>query len=538
MQAWIQNYDPLGHIALSALAAAFPLFLLFFLLAIRRMAGFKAAFFCVSSALLLAVLVWKMPWSMAFSTLALGGSFGLFPIVWIIVNAVWIYNLTVESGEFETIKSSLAGLTEDRRLQTVLICFAFSCFLEGSSGFGTPVAIAAAMLVGLGFNPFYAAALCLVGNSASAAFGGIGIAIVVAADVSGLDVLPLSGLVAAHLSLLSFFLPLWLTCIVCGFKKSLEIWPALLTAGLTYSLAMYLIARFSGPYLTGMASGLIAMFALIVLFKLWRPKEIWRFAGDAPAGAAPAGKLGAGRILRAWLPYLIMTVLVFICGQARYKALVSGLEFEIPWPGLHDLVMKGPPIVAEDTNYGAVFKFNPLSSVGSAIFLAGFIASFLIPGYGPFKALACLKRTFFQLRYSILTIGLVLALAYIMNYSGLSSTLGLAFTHTGALFPFFAPIIGWVGVFLTGSDTSANALFGSLERTTGEALGTDPQLMVAAAATGGVTGKMISPQSISIATAATGQSGREGDLFRFAIRHSLAMLLVVCLMTFIDAYWL
>ncbi len=538
MPVWTQNYDPFNSLAISAPVAALPLFLLFYLLAIRRSPGYRAAAICCLAAFLIAGFLWKMPWPTAFSSLTMGMVFGLFPIVWVIVNAVWMYNLTVESGEFETIKKSLAGLTEDRRLQTILIAFAFSCFLEGSSGFGTPVAIAAAMLVGLGFNPFYAAGLCLVANSASAAFGGIGIAILVGADVSGLDPWPLGTAVALHLSILSFFLPLWLSCIVCGFKKSMEVWPALFIGGLSYSLAMYLIARFYGPYLTGIASSLIAMSALIVLFKVWRPKEIWRFEGEGPTVTGETEKVGPGRVIRAWLPYLIMTIFVFICSDARYKTLVGSLEFDLLWPGLHERVLKTLPIVTEPTNYQAVFRFNPVSSVGSAIFLAGLLASLTIPGYGPLKALGCLKRTFIQLRYSILTICLVLSLAYVMNYSGMSSTLGLAFTHTGFLFPFFAPMIGWIGVFLTGSDTSANALFGSLEHTTGEALGLDPNLMVAAASTGGVTGKMISPQSISIATAATGQVGREGDLFRFALKHSLVMLLIVCLMMFVHATWL
>ncbi|MDL2260232.1 lactate permease LctP family transporter [Deltaproteobacteria bacterium OttesenSCG-928-K17] len=539
MQQWLQVYDPLGGIALSSLAAAVPLFLLFYLLAIKRMAGYKAAGLCCLTALVLAVVLWKMPLPMALSSVGLGLGFGLFPIVWVIITAVWIYNMTVESREFDKIKHSLASLTDDRRLQAILIAFAFSAFLEGAAGFGTPVAIAAAMLVGLGFKPFYAAGICLVANSAPAAFGAIGIPVIVSADVAGLDVGPVSQLVGLHLSMLSVFLPLWICVIMCGFKKALEVWPALIVGGLSFSAVMYLVARFNGPALPDIVAGLGGMVCLVALFKIWKPKNIWRFPDEeAAAPASERPDYTVGQIIRAWAPYVILTVLVFICGHGDYKALVADFELQFQWPALHNLVVKTAPIVTAETPYGAVLKIGFLTAAGTAIFVAGLLSSFLMPGYGPLKALVCLGRTARQLRFSILTICLVLGLAYIMNYSGMSSTLGLAFTHTGVLFPFFAPIIGWVGVFLTGSDTSANALFSSLQRTTAEALGVNPDLMVAVNSSGGVTGKMISPQSISIATAATGQVGREGDLFRFALKHSVIMLLMICLITFVQSYFL
>ena len=537
MEAWTQLYDPFNNILLSSLAAAIPLFALLYFLAIKRMAGHKAAGICTACALLLAVILWKMPVSLALSSAVMGLCFGLFPIIWVVITAVWIYNMTVESGEFEKIRQSLANLTDDRRLQAIFIAFAFSAFLEGASGFGTPVAITAAMLAGLGFKPLYAAGICLVANSAPAAFGAIGIPVIVSADVANLDVLKLSGLVGLHLSVLSFLLPFWICAIMAGFRKALEVWPALLVASVSFSGAMYLTARFNGPALPNIVAGLVCLVCMIIFLKFWKPKNIWRFPGeDENRPAASTANFTTGEVIRAWSPYLIVTVAVFICGHGGYKSLVADTALLLQWPGLHNLVMKTAPIVSSDALYPAVYKLDLLSAAGSAIFLAGILSSFIMPNYNAGRAIACFGRTCYQLRFSILTICLVLALAYVMNYSGMSSTLGLAFTHTGIFFPFFAPIIGWVGVFLTGSDTSANALFSGLQHTTATALGVDPYLTVGVNSSGGVTGKMISPQSISIATAATNQAGKEGELFRFALKHSIIMLLIVCVFTFVQAY--
>ena len=537
MNAWVQVYSPFGNILVSALAAAIPLFVLFYLLAIRKMAGYKAAAVCTLCALLLAIFAWGMPVKLAFSAGVMGICFGLFPIIWVVITAVWIYNMTVESNEFNKIRHSLASLTDDRRLQAIFIAYAFSSFLEGASGFGTPVAITAAMLVGLGFNPLYAAGICLVGNSAPAAFGAIGVPVIVSADVAGVDVNKLSGVVGEHLAILSFLLPLWICSIMCGFKRALEVWPALLVSGLSFSLTMYLTARFNGPALPDIVAGLVCLVAMIALLKVWKPKTIWRFPGEeAASSTGTTVHYSVGEIIRAWSPYLIVTIMVFICGHGGYKALVSGTVGLYEWPALHNLVAKMPPIVTDQSLYAAVFKLDIFSAAGTAIFVAGLISSCIMPGYGIGKAILCLGRTCRQLRFSILTICLVLALAYVMNYSGMSSTLGLAFTHTGMFFPFFAPIIGWVGVFLTGSDTSANALFSGLQHTTATALDVDPYLAVGVNSSGGVTGKMISPQSISIATAATDQPGKEGEMFRFALKHSIVMLFIICVYTFAQAY--
>ena len=543
MEKWLQVYDPLGHLApglpsyvLSALAAAVPLFVLFYMLAVRRTAGHKAAFVGTLSAVLLAIFVWKMPAMTALNATLMGACFGIFPIVWIVITAVWVYNMTVESGEFEIIKNSLASLTDDRRLQAIFIAFAFGSFIEGTAGFGTPVAITAAMLVGLGFNPLYAAGICLIANTAPVAFGAIGIPIVVAADVSKLDLMTISKIVGRQLPFLSVLVPFWVCCTMCGFKRTLEVMPAILTAGICFAGGQFLSSNFHGPYLPDIISAIVTIIGMVILLKVWKPKTTWHFPDEPASTCKPTCDYSSGQVLRAWSSYIILAGMVFVWGLEGFKSLVASTTVKFAWPGLHALVVKTQPIAA-NVDYAAMFTFNPVTAAGTAILICGFIASLIMPNYGPGKAAVCLLRTCKQLRFPILTIAMILGLAYIMNYSGMSSTMGLAFTNTGALFPFFAPILGWLGVFLTGSDTSSNALFSGLQRTTAEAVGVDPHLTVASNSSGGVTGKMISPQSISVATAATGMIGQEGNLFRFTLKHSIAMTLAVCVITLLQAYW-
>ena len=537
MGQWVQVYEPIGGIAVSALLAAIPLILLFYMLAVRRTPGHYAAIVGTGSAVLLAILVWGMPVSLAINSTIMGMCFGIFPIVWIVVTAVWVYNMTVESGEFEKIKSSLASLTDDRRLQAIFIAFAFGSFIEGTAGFGTPVAITAAMLVGLGFNPLYAAGICLIANTAPVAFGAIGIPVVVAAQVSGLDVMKISQIVGRQLPFLSIIVPLWVCVTMCGFKRSLEVLPAIIVSGMCFAITQYLSSNFHGPYLPDILSAVVTIIGMVILLRFWKPKNVWHFPDEPPAkDRANAAVYTTNQIIRAWSPYIILAVLVFIWGTGDFKKLTSGFGIVIDWPGLHNLVVKTTPIVNANAPYGAKFGINIANAAGTAIFLTGIISSFIMPNYNVGRGLACFGRTIFQLKFPILTIATILGLAYIMNYSGMSSTLGLVFTHTGALFPFFSPILGWLGVFLTGSDTSSNALFSNLQRTTAEAVGVDPHLTVAANSSGGVTGKMISPQSISVATAATGMVGQEGNLFRFTLWHSVAMTLVVCILTYLQAY--
>lgn len=534
---WLQAYDPLSNVFLSAAVAGIPLYLLFYMLAFRRTAGHKAAFVGTAAAVLLAIIVWGMPVNLALSSTAMGALYGIFPIVWIVITAVWVYNMTVESGEFEILKDSLARLTDDRRLQAIFIAFAFGAFIEGTAGFGTPVAITAAMLVGLGFNPLYAAGICLIANTAPVAFGAIGIPIVVASNVSGIDMMKISAITGRQLPLLSVIVPAWVCMTMCGFKRTMEVFPAILVAGVCFAGSQFVFSNYHGPYLPDIMSAIITIIGMMILLRFWKPKTVWHFPDEKPAAPLGATKYSVGEVIRAWGPYIVLALMVFLWGLEGVQKYLNVVTFQIEWPGLHNVVMKTAPIAAQDTAYAAIYKVNLVSAAGTAILITGLLSSMLMPNYGVGKATTCFFRTCKQLRFPVLTIAMILGLAQIMNYSGMSSSLGIAFTHTGWLFPFFSPLIGWLGVFLTGSDTSSNALFGSLQRTTAEMVGMDPALAVAANSSGGVTGKMISPQSISVATAATGLVGQEGNLFRFTLKHSIAMTLVVCIITFAQAYW-
>ena len=461
----------------------------------------------------------------------------MFPIIWIVITAVWVYNMTVESGEFEIIKDSLARLTDDRRLQAIFIAFAFGSFIEGTAGFGTPVAITAAMLVGLGFNPLYAAGLCLIANTAPVAFGAIGVPVIVAGSVSGLDTLNISKIVGRQLPFLSIIVPLWLCITMCGFKRSLEVLPAIIVAGVCFAGSQYAFSNFHGPTLPDIMSAIITLIGLMLLLRVWKPTSIFRFDGEKPVSLEGPGHSGA-EVIRAWIPYIILAVMVFLWGLPQFKGMlnaVPGAVLTFGWPGLDGMVNRTTPIVAKESVYAAKFAFGWLSAGGTAILLSGFIAVPFMPKYNYGQAISCFFRTWYQLRFPVLTIAMILGLAYLMNYSGMSSTLGIGFTLTGALFPFFSPLLGWLGVFLTGSDTSSNALFCGMQRSTAEVVGMNPELAVAANSSGGVTGKMISPQSISVATAATNMVGQEGDLFRFTLGHSIAMTIFICVLTYLQS---
>ena len=544
---WVQVYNPLNNMLLSALVAAIPLLVVLYMLGIRRAKGYQAALLGTGSAMVVAIVVWGMPVSMAISATLNGMMYGIFPIVWIVVTAIWVYNMTVESGEFEIMKNSLASVTDDRRLQAVLIAFAFGSFIEGTAGFGTPVAITSAMLVGLGFNPVYAAGICLIANTAPVAFGAIGIPIVVSAQVSGLDMMKISQVVAHQLPFLSFFVPLWLVVIMAGWKRGMEVLPAVLVAGGLFSGTQFVTANYVNPYLPDITAAIVTIVGFLLFLKVWKPKTVWHFPDEKASTEGKAVlRYSYAEVLRAWAPYLILALLVFLWADDKYiqfKQVVVSVDKMFPffvnsWPGLDNLVIKTAPVVTKNTPYAATYTLNLLSAAGTALLLSGILSLLIIPNYGVGKAASCFVRTVTQLRYPILTISTILGLAYIMNYSGMSSTLGLAFTATGSFFPFFAPLLGWLGVFLTGSDTSSNALFGSMQRTAAEQIGVNPNLLVASNTTGGVCGKMISPQSISVATAAAGLVGKEGDLFRFAFWHSIAMVLVISVITYLQAYWL
>ncbi|QJW48282.1 lactate permease LctP family transporter [bacterium BFN5] len=538
---WVQNYNPLGSIVTSALVAAIPLFIILYMLGIRRAKGHVAAALGLLSAFLVSVLAYGMPAGLAIGSILNGAAYGIFPIVWIVITAIWVYNMTVESGEFEIIKSSLASITDDRRLQALFIAFAFGSFIEGTAGFGTPVAITAAMLVGLGFNPVYAASLCLIANTAPVAFGAIGIPVVVAAQVTGLDLMHVSQIVGRQLPFLSIIVPLWLVVLMAGWKRAMEVLPAIIVAGVCFAGTQFYTANYVNAYLPDITSAVVTIIGLLVLLKVWKPATTWHFPDEKPSQGIVKCEYSVGEILRAWAPYLILAVLVFLWADDKFiglKKTLVGIDKDlfILWPGLHNLVVRTVPVVPKETLYAAKYSLNFLSAAGTAILFAGIISLAIIPNYGFGRAVACFGKTIKQLRWPILTIAMILGLAYIMNYSGMSSTMGLAFTATGKLFPFFSPFLGWLGVFLTGSDTSANALFCGMQKTAAEQVGVDPYLTVAANSSGGVCGKMISPQSISVATAATGLVGEEGTIFRFTLGHSVAMILFMACLTYLQAY--
>jgi lactate permease len=476
-----------------------------------------------------------MPVGLAVMATLNGMLFGLFPVVWIIIFAIWIYNMSVESGEFEIIKNSLACITDDRRLQALLIAFAFGAFLEGACGFGTPVAITAGMLVGLGFQPVYAAGVCLIANTAPVAYGAIGTPIVVAAGVSGLPLMHISSMVGRQLPFLAIIVPLWLVVTMSGWKSALEVLPAIIVSGVCFAISQFVVSNFVGPYLPDILAGIVTMVCLGVFLIFWKPPTIWRFSGATPTTKVTC-LFSRGQVIRCWVPYGILAVMVILWGSGPVKTILAPIGFTFQWPLLHNLVIKTAPIVAKNAPYPAVFAANIGTATGTAILIAALLAVLAIPNYGYGKAFACLGRTIKTLKWAITTISLIMGLAWIMNYSGMTSTLGLAFAATGVLFPIFSPILGWLGVFLTGSDTSSNALFGNLQKVTAQQIGVSPILMVASNSSGGVCGKMISPQSIAVATAATGMVGEEGSIFRFAFKHSVSMILVISLITLLQAY--
>lgn len=534
---WTQEYIPLGNLALSALAAAIPIFVIFYLLAIRRAPGQVAGILALIAAFLVAVLVFRMPFSTALIATIMGAAYGIFPIFWIVITAIFIYNMTVETGKFDIIKNSIATITDDRRLQALLIAFAFGAFLEGAAGFGTPVAISAGMLVGLGFNPLYAAGLCLIANTAPVAFGGIGIPIIVAGQVTGIDTMKISQMVGRQLPFLSFFIPIWLIVLMSGWKSTIEVLPACLVAGASFAILQFFSSNFLGPELPDILSSLAAIFSLTIFLKLWKPASIWRFPGEKEnkIAAASIPSYSSGELLVAWAPFIILTVMVILWGLKPVKALIDAPTLSIYVPGLHNAITQVAPIVKTPTPMAAAYKINWLSAAGTAVFIAS-ILSAMILGVSPGQFFRIFGKTLKQLKKPLITIPSVLGLAYVMNYSGMSSTLGLFLAGTGSFFPFFSAWLGWLGVFLTGSDTSANALFGNLQAVTAQQVGVDPVLTVAANSSGGVTGKMISPQSIAVATAATGLVGKEGDLFSFTVMHSLILAVIVGLMTYLQAY--
>lgn len=543
-EIWSQNYDPAGNVWVSALVALIPIIFFFLALTRLRLKGYVAGSITVALSLAVALLFYRMPVANALAAGVYGFFYGLWPIAWIIVAAVFLYKVSVKTGQFDIIRSSILSVTEDQRLQLILVGFCFGAFLEGAAGFGAPVAITAALLVGLGFRPLYAAGLCLIGNTAPVAFGAMGIPVIVAGQVSGVDAMAISQMAGRQLPFMTIIVLFWLMAIMDGWRGVKETWPAVLVGSGSFALGQFLTANYIGPELPDITSAIFALVTLTTFLKFWQPRRIFRF--DTEPGAAKIQttssiKLTAGVVLKAWSPFIILTAMVTIWSLKPFKALfasggaLAGTVFNIPVPMLHNLVQKMPPVVASATPYGAVYSFNWLSATGTAILIAAVIAIALLR-LKPSVAVRTLGETFRELALPIYSIGMVLAFAFIANYSGLSTTLAMALAHTGKAFAFFSPFLGWVGVFLTGSDTSANALFGALQATTAAQLGLPEVLAVTANTTGGVTGKMISPQSIAIACAAVGLAGKESDLFRFTVKHSLAFLVLIGIICTLQAY--
>jgi len=528
---WNQIIDPFNNIIVSALIASIPVIIIFWSL-LKKVKGYITSLLTLAGAIIIAFFAYHMPFKLIMLSTLHGALYGLFPICWIIISAVFLFNITVKSGQFEVIKDFMASITPDRRLQALFIAFSFGSFLEGAAGFGAPVAISGAMLVGLGFNPLYAAGICLIANTAPVAFGSVGTPILMASRMSDIPELAISQMVGRTLPLLSLIIPFYLIVIMSGFKKSMEVLPAILVCGLSFSIVQWFTSNYMGPMLPDVLAGLASIFSLLLLLKFWKPKSIWRFSEEPDNPIVSIIKYPPLQILKAWSPFIIMTFFIVAWGLQPVKDLLNSIAFfKFEIPGLNGSILKpdGTPLVIK------AFEFNYLSASGTAVVLATLISIPLI-GISFKDSIKIFTSTLQQLIFPIITISSIVGYAFVANYSGMSITMAFALASTGILFPFFSPILGWLGVFLTGSDTSANALFSKIQSTTADSLGFDPVVAVSANASGGVTGKMISPQSIAVGAAAVGLVGKESDLFRFTFKHSFLMLLVICVLTCLQVF--
>ncbi|NUF64908.1 L-lactate permease [Acinetobacter bereziniae] len=546
LQHWQQIYDPMGNIWVSSAIALIPIIFFFLALAVFRMKGSVAGTITVILALLVSLFAYQMPTMMALASMVYGFFYGLWPIAWIIIGAVFLYKISVKTGQFDIIRSSILSITEDQRLQMLFVGFAFGTFLEGAAGFGAPVAITAALLVGLGFKPLYAAGLCLIVNTAPVAFGAMGIPIIVAGQVSGVETHEISQMVGRQLPFMVPIVLFWIMAIMDGWRGVKETWPAVIVGGGAFAIAQYLTSNFVGPELPDITASIASLISLTILLKYWQPKHIFRFANEDASmnenlAEQKQQKYTLAQIVKAWSPFAILTVMVTIWSVKPFKDLFTkdgalhDLVISIKVPFLHQMVQKMPPVVSEIKDYDAIYKFDWFSATGTAIIFAAIITIIFLK-MKPKEAVVTFGETINELKIPIYSIGMVLAFAFIANYSGMSATLALALAHTGQAFTFFSPFLGWLGVFLTGSDTSANALFGALQATTAQQIGVPEVLLVAANTSGGVTGKMISPQSIAIACAAVGLVGKESDLFRFTVKHSITFTVMIGIIITLQAY--
>jgi len=573
---WTQVYDPIGHWWLSTLIAALPIIVLFTLLAGLRVRPHWCAIAGAGTAVLVAILFFKMPLALAAMSFGYGVAFGILKIAWIVLAAVYLYDISVETGQFEIMKESVAAVTADRRLQVLLVAFCFGAFIEGAAGFGAPVAIAGAFMIGLGFRPFYAAALNLIANTAPVAWGAIGTPIHTLAAVAGLPESDINAMIGRILPFTAVIVPFWLVRVMVSWEETFEVFPAILVVGFSFALTQFFWSNYVDSNLVDIMGGVVSIIATVAFLRVWKPKRIWRFDYDKEAAAIPppsgqiaddmggkwpaekfdgyvkVHKYSAGQVLKSWVPFAILSILVFLWGLPKVKLAMNKATtpafrvveaggkvrpgppgWDVPY--LHNAVYRAPPVVTKPTPEAARYDFNWLSATGTGCFLAA-LASGLVLGLSPMQLMRIFWRTLVRMRLAMVAISFMLGLGYVTRYSGLDAVLGLAFTRTGWFYPFFGTFLGWLGVALTGSDTSSNALFGSLQRITSQQLGIDPILMTAANSAGGVMGKMVDAQSITIATAATEQVGNEGLIFRFVFWHSIALGAIVGVIVMIYAY--
>ena len=543
---WQQVYDPFHSMALSTLAAAIPVAVMLIGLGFMHLKAHIAAAAGLVAALAIAIVGYGMPADMAAKAAILGGLTGLMPIGWIVLNIIFLHQLTEQNGSFKVLQDSIAGITEDRRLQLLLIAFAFGAFFEGAAGFGTPVAVTAAILIGLGFSPLAASGLSLIANTAPVAYGALGTPVITLAKVHGYDLMAVSAMIGRQLPFFSLLVPFWLIWAFAGRKGMMQIWPAVLVTGVSFAIPQFLVSNYMGPELVDVIAALVSMTCLVLFLRVWQPKEVWRSVslkgheadgGEAHA-ALPITQHSRADVVRAWTPWIILTVFVFIWGLPVVKTFFNDIFApKFPIEGLHNMIEKVAPVVSKPTKEGAVYVFGLLSATGTGILLAALVGGFAMK-YSLGQLVAAYGRTIWLVRYSLATIALMLGLGTLTRYSGLDTTLGLAFATTGVLYPFFGTLMGWLGVALTGSDTASNVLFGGMQKVAAEQLGLSPNLMGAANSSGGVMGKMIDAQSIVVASTATRWFDHEGDILRYVFWHSLALACLVGVVVFAQHNWL
>jgi len=539
--SWRQIYDPFSNMVLSTLVGALPVIIMLVGLSLFRLRAHIAAAAGLAAALIVAIAAYGMPAQLAANAALLGALTGLLPIGWIVINIIFLHRLTEQNGSFQVLQDSIGGITEDRRLQLLLIAFAFGAFFEGAAGFGTPVAVTAAMLIGLGFSPLAASGLSLIANTAPVAFGALGTPIITLAKVHGYDVFALSSMIGRQLPFFSVLVPFWLIWAFAGRKGMWEIWPAILITGLSFAIAQFLVSNYIGPELVDVIAAVCAMTALVLFLRVWKPKRIWTSTaiknhGDGGQPLKAPQRHARAAVIRAWMPWAILSVFVFVWGLPQVKSFWNTVFApNITISGLHNLVERMPPVVMAPTKEAAVYSFSLLSATGTAILLAAIVGGFVM-SYRASQLVAAFGRTLWTVRFSILTIALMLALGTLTRYSGADTTLGLAFANSGALYPFFGTLMGWLGVALTGSDTASNVLFGGMQKVAANQLGLSPTLMGAANSSGGVMGKMIDAQSIVVASTATRWLNHEGDILRYVFFHSIALACLVGILVTLQAY--